>query len=313
MKKYVLFLLTVLLLALSACNTQGSTPGTTEESSNLTEDSVSESEAIQYFDDFSVLVVGGDIESECGVSGHGEIELGASSWIDEQALKERTISWNGESVILSYVETCSEYLYQETYHVYENREKRVRIRVNTFNDEITFFTTSSPIPVNPEHPVYTEQELYEVAYAFLCDKVSDPENYQITDRELFVEDGLSDELMIEFSRVVEGIPTSDSILVYASNGQVSFYKMQCLELMDKIPPLTAEQLSKIENAVIAKVEHLYQSIESKYEYTHLDTTYKILRMSDGRMAIRCYPVVEVVNSETETSVKDILDMIVYLN
>ena len=313
MKKFVLFLLTVLLLALSACNTQESTLGTPNETSTLTEDSVLESEVIQYFDDFSVLIVGGDIESACGVSGHGDIELGSSSRIDSDASEEQTISWNGEDVTLKYVETCSEYLYQETYHIYENREKRVRIRVNAFNEEITFFTTSSPIPVNPEHPVYTEQELYDVAYAFLCDKVSDPENYQITDRELFVEDGLSDELMIEFSRVVDGIPTSDSILIYVSNGQVSFYKIQCLGYMDQIPPLTAEQLSKIENAVIAKVEHLYQSIESKYEYAHLDTTYKIMRMSDGRMAIRCYPVVEVTNSETDTSFNDILDMLVYLN
>ncbi len=313
MKKTALILLTALLLVLSACNAQGSTPGTTEKPSNATEESVSESEVIQYFDDFSVLIVGGDIESACGVSGHGEIELGASSQKDEQAPTEHTISLNGESVLLSYVETCSEYLYQETYHVYESRENRVRIRVNAVTGELTFFTIASPIPVNPEHPVYTEQELYDVAYAFLCDKVNDPENYQVTDRELFVEAGLSDELMIEFSRVIEGIPTADSILIYASNGQVSFYKMQCLGLMDQIPPLTAEQLSKIENAAAAKVENLYQNIASKYEYTHLDTTYKMMRMSDGRMAIRCYAVVQVVNSETETSVEDVLDMIAYLN
>jgi len=38
-----------------------------------------------------------------------------------------------------------------------------------------------------------------------------------------------------------------------------------------------------------------------------------MRMSDGRMAIRCYAVVQVVNSETETSVEDVVDMIAYLN
>ena len=309
MKKYVLFLLTALLLVLSACNTRESTPGTTD----VTAEYVSESEVIQYFDDFSVLMVGGDIESACGVSGHGDIELGSSSQIDSAALEEQTISWNGEDVTLKYVETCSEYLYEETYHIYENREKRVRIRVNAFDGEITFFTTSSPIPVNPEHPVYTEQELYDVAYAFLCEKVSDPENYQVTERELFVEDGLSDELKIVFSRMIDGIPTSDSITIYASNGQIGLYKMQSLGKMEHVTPLSAEQFSKIDSAVASKVEYLYQGIDSKYEFEHLETSYKILRMSDGRMAIRCYPIVEVTNSETETSFQDILDMLVYLN
>ena len=58
--------------------------------------------------------------------------------------------------------------------------------------------------------------------------------------------------------------------------------------------------------------HLYQNIDSKYEFTHLETTYKIIRMSDGRMAIRCYPVVEVANSETDVSFEDILDLLIYL-
>lgn len=308
-------LLLIVLLTLSACSTQGEAGSSIDDNatSGVTDPSETEAEELQYFDNFSALIVGGGIESACGVSCSGDIELTSSSWIDENASNEQTISWNGEDVVLSYVETCSEYLYQETYHVYENREKYVKIRVNAFNNQITFFTSYAPIPVNPEHPVYTEEELYDVAYSFLCEKVRDPENYRITKQELFVEEGLSDELMLEFSRMIDGVPTSDSITVYASNGQIGLYKIQNLGQMAQVTPLTLEQLSKIESVVSSKVDHLYQNTDSKYEFTHLETAYKIIRMSDGRMAIRCYPVVEVVNSETDVSFEDVLDLLIYLN
>ncbi len=269
----------------------------------------------EYFDHFSTLLIGGDFESSCGVSGNGEIVLGATTTHDTQAPREYVMERNGEHVVFSYVETCTEFLYQEKYHVYENREKRLKIRVNVYTEQVTFFTSYAPNPINPEHPVYTEQELYDVAYAFLCQRVSDPEAYQVTDRELFdgEEDGLSDELKVEFSRMVNGIATSDSIVLYVSNGQIGLYKMQNFGQMRNVTPLTTEQMSLIEEVVSSRVEKVYRDVDPKYSFSHKDTTYKLMRMSDGRMAIRCYPLIEVTNVDTGTTYEDALDMLIYLN
>ncbi len=210
-------------------------------------------------------------------SGQISVNVFANRYQDSSAPATITFEHQGEEYVLSYdhSETMA-WRSMQAMHVYRSQEKRgMEVAIDQKTGECIEFSAGAPVYSDEE--ILPNDQLEEIAYAFLAEKVRDPEEYR-----LIKTNELSGEVSFTFSRYVGEYPSADGItLSLNKQGWIQSYSLSFLGSM--------RQADEIPDALIQRVMNAMRRYMEANDSCGIE---KVILTPDGCLALDCWVEIE---------------------
>ncbi len=210
-------------------------------------------------------------------SGQISVDVFANRYQDSSAPATITFEHQGEEYVLSYdhSETMA-WRSMQAMHVYRSQEKRgMEVAIDQKTGECIEFSAGAPVYSDEE--ILPNDQLEEIAYAFLAEKVRDPEEYR-----LIKTNELSGEVSFTFSRYVGEYPSADGItLSLNKQGWIQSYSLSFLGSM--------RQADEIPDALIQRVMNAMRRYMEANDSCGIE---KVILTPDGCLALDCWVEIE---------------------
>lgn len=218
-----------------------------------------------------------------------EIDLATERYRDENATKEKKVSFNGKVYTVSYKETKRTYLFQTELEYYTKVEdgSRIEFGYNKANGrmdryayiDVNYLKKASGSPKSKEECLAIAKAYFgtfaDDVYAYTLvsdDYISIPEFEAIYD--------------FKFVRKIDGVETSDkaSISVTVYGDIISHVFANLGEMKDaKLPSEAA--FDEIEKNINDKMKSIYGSLETSWSFEYQQDEVTFVKLSDGNLAL----------------------------
>ena len=235
-------------------------------------------------------------DSNSVVKRHNEVNASFKDY--KKTLKfNKSVTVNGETVVGEYTRSSKDYWYNSEKDYYETIDgyTPMEFGINTNTGVVSsYFNLSRDYLENKNKTdVLSESECLEFAKQYL-NNYADADDYTLVKTDyLKIHEFQTTIYKFKFSRLVDGIETSDNAYIDISEfGDVIAHLFGTLNEMDKLPKLSEEDYKTIEANVDAKVNSIFEPVKDKYDYSYSlsdpETDKCFVKLSDGTYALEYF-------------------------